>query len=92
LTEIPQFLRQNFQTEKNEWNDSHSTPVKEFTEDIVGAFWGYGTETYLFSQNSFSHIISDFRHFERDAKESWLDRKRFTETAVKLLKECRDSP
>lgn len=88
-TEIPNFLRQTFETEKKEWADFHSTPVEEFTKETVGAFHSYGAETYLFSPKSFGFIISDYRYFDMDSKDISLERKQFTETAVKLLKECR---
>ncbi len=88
-TEIPQFVRQNFDTEKKEWGDYQSTPVEEFTKETIGAFHSYGTETYFFSPKSISFSISDYRYFDRDSEDISLERKQFTESAVKLLKECR---
>ncbi len=90
-TEIPKFGRQNFHTEKKVWGDFLSTPVEEFTKETVGAFHSYGAETYFFSPKSFGFIISDYRYFDRDSKDISLERKQFTETAVKLLKECREA-
>lgn len=82
--EIPQFRWQNFETEKKE------IPNESFTEDTVGTFWSYGSETYHLSRNSLAFIIASYRHFERDQKDRWQESKMFTEKAGELLKRCRE--
>ncbi len=88
-TEIPYFQRQDFETERKEWSFTHSGPVENFTKETVGAFYAYGSGTYRLSQNSFSFIVSDYRYFDRDEKDRWLERKRLSEQATKLLNDCR---
>lgn len=89
VIEIPYFYRQHFETERKEWGYSHSSPAENFTKETVGAFWAYGGETNFLSQNSFSFLISNYHYFEKDEKDRWLEGKRFTEIATKLLKDCR---
>jgi len=88
-TEIPFFRRQNFDTEQREWESVHSSPVSEFTRESVGAFWGYGRETYSISRNSLGYRVTDYRYFERDENERWRESKQFAEVAGNLLKTCR---
>lgn len=90
-TEIPEFQRQNFETEKKEWRLFQRSQVEGFTKETVGAFWAYGADTYRLSRNSLGYIVSDYHYFERDEKERSFDRKEFTRKADQLLKECRRS-
>lgn len=87
--EIPQFGRQNFETEKTEWGRYARATENDLTKDTVGAFRAYGRETYLTSRNSIGYIVSDYRRFERDQKEKFLESKRFTAAAAELLERCR---
>ncbi|MEQ1922952.1 MAG: hypothetical protein ABL952_10640 [Pyrinomonadaceae bacterium] len=89
--EIPFFRRQNFETEKKEWPIFHQGSAEDFTKETVGVFWGYGSETYFVSQDSFSFIISNFHLFEKDEKDKWLARKQFTEKARIALRDCRQT-
>jgi hypothetical protein len=91
LREIPQFGRQNFETEKEEWGKYTLRATKEeLTKETVGVFWAYGSETYFASKNSITYIVSDYKTFEQnDQKSKRLERMRFTEKAVDLLRNCR---
>ena len=89
--EIPQFGRQDFETEKAEWSKFTRATKPDLTLDTVGAFWAYGRETYHISRNSIGYIISDYRLWERDAKSRFDERKKFTERAAELLEQCRRS-
>lgn len=90
-TEIPLFARQNFETERVEWNDSPEAAYGELTEETVGAFWAYGSETYYHSRNSIAYRITDYRYFEIADKERWLAGKRFAAFVGELLEQCRAS-
>ena len=90
-TEILQLHWQDFDTEKQNWHSFYSNSADALTKDTVGAFWGYGSQTYGLSQNSFSYVISTYRDFEEDQKKQWLESKRFAATAKNLLNECRQS-
>lgn len=90
-TAMPRFHWQSYESERNNWHYMHSTAVADFTKDTVGAFWSYGSETHRLSKNSSSYIISNFRRFEKDPKEAWLETKQFTDTSKKLLEECRQN-
>ena len=89
--EIPFFRRQNFETERKEWRIFHQSPVEDFTKETVGVFWGYGSGMNFVSEDSFSFVISNYLYFEKDEKNRWLERKRFTEMATKLLIDCRQT-
>jgi hypothetical protein len=88
--EIPQFRRQDFDTEKKEWGTYTWVANKELTKENVGVFWAYGTKTYLTSRNSISYIVSDYHFWERDPKIRSLEGERFAERAEILLKSCRE--
>lgn len=87
--EIPQFHWQDFETEKRNQPYFPQTATAELTKETVGAFWGYGAETYRISKNSISYIIETFQYYEKDSEERWVESKKFIETADKLFQECR---
>lgn len=89
-TEIPLFGRQDFQTEKEEWTNLQSMPVEELTKDTVGVFHTYGGDTYGLSRNSLGNRITNYRYFDREQKELWIEAQQFTEIAANRLKECRE--
>jgi len=88
---IPEFHWQNFDSETQNRHLFHSTPSTKLTKDSVGVFRTYGADTYRLSTNSFSYTVSNFRYFEKDEKERFLERQQFTEKAGELLKECRQN-
>ncbi len=90
-TAIPAFQRQNFETEKKEWNlYNQPISVESFARDTVGAFWGYGTETYALSRNSFSYYIWSYNDLVRDPKVRGVEITEFSKKARQRLKSCRD--
>lgn len=86
---IPQFGRQNFETEKKERGMNTGVDRQELTKETVGVFWAYGRETYYTSRNSIGYIVSNYRWFDRDQKETSLESKRFSEKAAEMLEKCR---
>lgn len=90
-TAMPAFQRQNFETEKKEWNMyKHPVPVESFTLDTVGAFWGYGTETYGLSRNSFAYYVWSYNDFVNAPKVKRIEIAEFTKKAGQRLNSCRE--
>ena len=91
-SQIPEFQKQNFETEKKEWSlYSHPIPVDLFTRDTLGAFWAYGTETYGISRNSIAYRVWSYNDLERDDKIRWSENKEFGKEADLILLFCRES-
>ncbi len=91
-SEIPEFRRQNFETEKKEWNlYNHPVSVESITFDTVGAFWGYGTEIYALSRNSISYYIWSYNDFVRDPKVMRVEITDFSKKAAQRLQSCRET-
>ncbi len=88
-TEIPRFNRRNFDAEQRDRSRFPSISVQNFTKDSVGAFWAYGSETYLLSKDSLSYEITSYDGFERPEKEQFLENKQFSVKAKTLLNQCR---
>ena len=86
---LPEFRRQNFETEQKEWNMYGTNPAGELTRDTVGAFWSYGTETYHISKQSRSWLILSYRDFESDHKDLAINRKLIANEAERILSDCR---
>ena len=89
-SKIPEFHWQNFETETKEWNLYRQTPVEEFTKETVGAFWAYGSETYVISQKSFAYLIWSYNDFEREQQVLRNERKASSERADLYLHACRE--
>lgn len=88
---MPEFSRQDFETEKKEWG-AYTHPARpELTKETVGAFWAYGRETYHASKNSIGYIIEDYRWWDRDQKQRTVENDAFTAKAKDLLQKCRTS-
>lgn len=88
MREIPEFRRQDYETERKEWNLSHTTPVEDFTKETVGAFPAYGSNLIFVSKNLFGYFVDDYRRFERAEKDHFQERKTFEQRAEDLLKSC----
>lgn len=86
---IPEFRRQDFDTEQKEWSRFQSMPAEDFSKDTVGVFWSYGSETHRVSARSRSWRVLSYRDFEKDPKEQWLESKRLAEEAEATLRNCR---
>lgn len=89
LRELPEFRRQNYETERKEWNAYRRTPVEELTKETVGAFWSNGSTLVFESRNLFGYIIADYRYFELPEKERFHERDQFEQNAKRILRMCR---
>lgn len=88
---IPEFQRQDLDTEKKEWElFGQPIPVESFSPETVGVFWAYGSKTYQISRNSISYVVGSYNDRKRDSKTREHELNKFAERADKLLQECRE--
>lgn len=87
--EFPEFHRQNYETERKEWNLYRQTPVEELTKETVGAFWSFGSTLVIESRNLFGYLVADYHYFELPEKERFQKRNQFEQNAKSILKICR---
>lgn len=79
------------QKDVRDFNGAFSKPKNNTSRKEVGAFYSYaGIFPSKVMGKYHSHIISAYKDFEKDEKESWRELKQFSEQSEKLLKQCRE--
>lgn len=87
--EIPQFSRQNFETEEREWDEMQAGRFAAVTKETVGIFHRYGATTYYTSEHSINLQVGDYRYWDTDEKVRWSEIQSWESSAVSALMQCR---
>lgn len=90
--EFPEFGRQKFETELEEWDwyGKRSSIEPTLTRQTVGAFWAYGSDTAVISNRSAGYIIADYDTWEALPKNNTGMRRDLANRAKVLMNECRE--